>query len=94
MTYLFTVEDTFQIENRGLIVGPGIPRNSNIPAIPKGARIQLQKPDGSIIDTHVHEIRMIRYMPDTPPEKRTTPIGLSKDFLKEDIPAGTEVFLI
>lgn len=93
MTYLFSVEDRFSIDGRGTVLAPGIPRDRDLPIVRDGARIQLRKPDLTVIDTFLR-IEMIRYLPDVPPEKRTTPILLPKDIHKFDIPIGTEVYLV
>jgi hypothetical protein len=93
MTYLFSVEDRFAIEGRGVVLAPGIPRDLNLPGIRDGARIQLRKPDLTVVDTFIRSIEMIRYRPEVPPEKRTIPILLPKRFHKFDVPIGTEVFL-
>ena len=39
-------------------------------------------------------IEIIRYRPDVPPEKRTTPILLPKELHKFDIPIGTGVYFV
>ncbi|MBK1854755.1 hypothetical protein JO972_07280 [Verrucomicrobiaceae bacterium 5K15] len=92
MTYLFTVEDTFQIDDRGLILGRGLPRQSTI-EIAKSSPLILRRPDLSTIEATVLEIAMIRYQPDVKPEDKTTPIMINKGFTKTDVPIGTEVFL-
>ena len=94
MTYLFSVEDRFSIEGRGTVLAPGIPRGRDFPAVRDGAKIQLRKPDLTVVDTYIKAIEMIRYRPDVPPEKRTTPILLPRDLHKFDIPIGTEVYLV
>ena len=93
MTYLFSVEDRFSIEGRGVILVPGIPRDPGLPVVRDGARIQLRKPDLTVVDTFIRSLEMIRYRPELPPDKRTIPILLPKDFHKFDVPIGTEVFL-
>ena len=93
MTYLFSVEDRFSIEGRGVILVPGIPRDPTLPIVRDGARIQLRKPDMTVIDTYIRSIEMIRHRPEVPPNKRTIPILLPKDFHKFDVPIGTKVFL-
>jgi len=94
MTYLFSVEDRFSIRGRGTVLAPGIPRNLNLPTIRDGAKIQLRKPDLTIVYTFIKAIEMIRYRPEVPPEKRTIPILLPKDIHKFDVPIGTEVYLV
>jgi len=93
MTYLFSVEDRYAIEGRGVILVPGIPRDPNLPVVRDGAKIQLRRPDLTVVDTFIRSLEMIRYRPELPPDKRTVPILLPKDFHKSDVPIGTEVFL-
>ncbi len=92
MDYLFTVDDTFQIEDRGLILGHGLPQTSEITLF-RGNYLILRRPDLSIVKAILAEIPMIRYRPDVAPEDRTTPIMLNKGISKSDVPIGTEVFL-
>ena len=94
MTFLFSVEDRFTIEKRGIILAPGIPRNVDLPNIRDGAKIQLRKPDLTIVDTFIETIEMIRFRPEVPPEKRTIPILLPENIHKFDVPIGTEVYLL
>ena len=92
MDYLFTVDDTFQIEDRGIILGYGLPVTSDVTII-RGNSLILRRPDLSTVKATLAEIPMIRYRPDVAPEDRTTPIMLNKDISKSDVPIGTEVFL-
>jgi len=93
MTYLFTVKDTFQIEGKGLILAHGLPGSSTI-QVTKGDALLLRKPDLTTLDTNIKEIAMIRYLPDVKPEDKATPIMINKGITKDEIPIGTEVFLI
>ncbi len=94
MIFLFSVEDRFSIEGRGIVLAPGIRRNQDLPIVRDGAKIRLRKPDLTIVDTFIKAIEMIRYRPEVPPEKRTVPILLPKDFHKFDVPIGTDVYLV
>lgn len=53
MTYLFSVEDRFSIEGRGTVLAPGIPRGRDIPTVRDGAKIQLRKPDLTVVNTFI-----------------------------------------
>jgi hypothetical protein len=90
--HLFTVADRFQIEERGCVLVPGLPTEPGSPNVPRGARIRLRRPDGSETDTIIKEMEMISYR--KRPEKICIPILLPKDITKEDVPVGTEVFLL
>ena len=92
MQHLFTVADRFQIEGRGCVLVPGLPTEPGSPDVVRGALIRLRRPDGREIDTCIKEIEMISYR--KRPEKICIPILLPKDVTKEDVPVGTEVFLI
>ena len=93
MTYLFTVEDMFQLDKRGLVLAYGIPHSSTT-TVTKGDSLLLRKPDQTTLDTHLLDIPMIRYRPDVKAEDKATPIMIGKGITKEDIPLGTEVFLL
>ena len=74
------------------MLAPGVPTEPGVPDVSRGDRIRLRKPNGKEIDTFIKEIEMICYR--KRPEKICIPILLPKDFTKDDIPVGTEVFLL
>ena len=78
MEYLFTVRDTFTIPDRGLILGRGILNKS----FKREDKIKLILPNKAVIETKITGI-----IP------RFGDILIDKDFQKEDIPIGTEVWL-
>jgi hypothetical protein len=92
VVHLFTVADRFQIEERGCVLIPGLPTEAGSPKVQQGARILLRTPDGLEIQTLVEAIEFIRYAKQ--PEKICDPILLPKDLTKDQVPVGTEVFLI
>ena len=83
---LFTVRDTFRLENRGLILAADVkPEQAGVRM---GDSIELRRPDGSSLVTVVIGIeRAIPYDPD-----RTLAVLLPGDILKADVPIGTEVW--
>lgn len=44
--------------------------------------------------TIIEAVELIRFRPEVPSEKRSTPILLPKDFHLLDIPIATEVYLL
>jgi hypothetical protein len=79
MEYLFTVENTFMVTGRGLILTAGL-RNK---IIQTGNRIKLILPDKSEIET---KIRGIDFW-------ENFSILIGEDLQKKDVPIGTEVWL-
>lgn len=92
MIALFTVEDRFQIRGRGCVLVPGLSTETGSPVVRVGDAIQLRTPDGRVIDTHIRGVEMINYR--RKPERITAPILLPPNLSAEDVPVGTEVFLV
>jgi len=92
MTHLFTVAECFHITGRGCVLVPGLSTEPGAPAIGRNSRIRLRTPSGVEIDSFIKEIEMITYR--KRPEKITVPVLLPNDISKEQVPAGTEVFLL
>ena len=90
--FLFTITDRFGIEDRGVVVVPGIPWTVGTPTVRKGDPLILRTPLGEIIKTELRDIEMISYRPDAK-RLEATPILLPKNLHKFDIPIGTEVYL-
>ena len=84
--YLYTVTDIFQLTGPFLIPTPGIP--DNVAGIRKGTRLQLRRPDGSVISTSIYCFFMSSRRD---PTRRI--ISLPRDLTKQDVPLGTEVWL-
>jgi len=78
-TYLFTVEATFMITGRGLVLYPGFGDN---PAR-TGSKIKLIRPDQSIIETQIKGVSF----------SGNHDILVEGKIKKEDVPIGTEVWL-
>lgn len=84
---LFTVEDTFAIRERGLVLAPGI--------IPEGEErfrvgdpITLLRPDGSSIEAKIGGLELLD------PNRRRDVVIMLKGMTKSDVPIGTEVWSV
>jgi hypothetical protein len=83
---LFTVRETFRLENRGLILAAEVKREES--GVRAGDAIKLRRPDGSSLVVVVAGIeRAIPYDPD-----RTLAVLVRGDLTKADVPVGTEVW--
>ena len=91
-TLLFVVEDAFQISGWGCVLVPGPSAEAGGRALRVGDPIRLVKPDGQTVDTFVRGIEMIHRRPSA--EVITAPILLPKEITKDQVPAGTRVWLI
>ena len=90
MRFLYTVQDVFEITGRGCVLTPGISETTP-PDINIRARdpIQLRRPDGSILRTHIHGVVML----DRSDRSWCAPVSLPPEFKKADVPIGTEIWL-
>ncbi len=94
-TFLFTVVEAFALSGRpGPVLVPGFLQSANFPTMRIGAQIRLVTPGGESIETLIAGFEKISYGRRPPPDKICTPITLPPSISKEQIPAGTEVFLI
>ena len=82
-----TVETAIEIKGRGCVLCPGLLKSQN-PAVKIGEHLHLQGPDGTMIDTTVAGIEMIRST-----ERTGLPILLPREIHKIEIPVGTLVFV-
>ena len=83
---LFTVEDTFLIEGYGLALAPGIVPEGD-ENFQSGDPIELRVPSGDITRTHIASLPL-----PTPNPRHQIVVMLPKEFGKEDVPIGTEVW--
>jgi len=90
MRFLCRVKDVFEIDGRGCVLTPGI-SEATPPDIRIRVRdpIQLRRPDGSIVRTHIHAVEIL----DGPGRRSCVPVLLPPEFAKADIPIGTEIWL-
>ncbi|HYV93168.1 MAG TPA: hypothetical protein VE978_15440 [Chitinophagales bacterium] len=79
--FLFKVEGTFIIPQRGLVLFPGA--CDKIEFAKPGSKIKLLRPDQSTIETTIMAIEF----------GGNHAILIGKEIKKEDVPAGTEVLL-
>ena len=85
-TFLFEVEDVFQLEGRGCSIIPGIPLDSDA-RVKIGDTLRLEFPDGREIETHVAGIEMIHA-----PRPHPFPLLLPSCISNSEVPIGTKVF--
>ncbi len=87
--YLFRVADSFEIQDRGCVLLPGIPRELAL-SYRKG-RLRLHHPDGTEREVFFDlELALISGKEGT----REEPMCLARDVSKADVPLGTEVWFI
>lgn len=86
-TKLLTVEDTFLIEGRGVVVTPAIP----VPDYsgPQSVSATLRKPDGA--ETVVQAQLQIPMV--SPPPQVYSYLCLLVGLTKQDVPIGTEIWI-
>ena len=90
MTLLFKVEDVFDISERGCVIAPVVPPGADSKIRAKD-QIQLRTPNGRVHDTHIASIEWLK--PQDGGACRIA-IMLPRDLVKQDVPAGTEVWLL
>ncbi len=85
---LLTVEDVFAIAGRGTVV---VPHLAPDPAWPAAVRLELRRPDGTVVFTtgHVRLEHLLR----RPPGKSQHVWTLCLDEPKSLVPPGTEVWI-
>ena len=94
-TFLFTVADAFVLSGRlGPVLVPGFLEKSNHPTMRIGAQIRLATPSGESIETLIAGFERISYGRRPPRDKVCIPIALPSTISKDQVPAGTDVFLI
>jgi hypothetical protein len=86
---LFKVEDVFDITGRGCVLAPVVPDGLDF-KIRAEDRIQLRTPFGRLFDTHIASIELLK-MRNGPCRMA---IMLPRDFTKNDVPVGTEIWHI
>ena len=84
---LMTVEDSFQIAGRGLVVVPG-PLTEEF-AGPASLNVDLCRPDGST----VHALLLIQHQFQTPPSPERRWACVFATLSKQDVPVGTEIWV-
>ena len=90
MPLLLKVEDVFDISGRGCVIAPVVPSGADFKIRAKD-QIQLRTPDGRVLDTHIASIELLK--PQDGSACRMA-IMLPRDLVKQDVPIGTEVWLL
>ena len=89
MRLLFKVEDVFYISGRGCVIVPAIPEGLGF--IRAKNQIELRTPDGRVLQTHIASIELAKPQDGSPCRMV---IMLPPDIAKQDVPTGTEVWLL
>jgi hypothetical protein len=84
--FLFKIRETFELENKGLIVEADIKFKDS--GLKTGDEIELRPPDGQPLITYVKGIAM--FNPSNP--ERLLSFSLTGNLSKKDVPTGTEVW--
>ena len=89
MKLLCKVEDTFYISGRGCVIVPAIPEGLDFRIRAKD-QIELRTPEGRVLQTHIASVELAK--------RQNAPcrmaIMLAADIAKQDVPTGTEVWLL
>jgi hypothetical protein len=90
MRFILKVEEVFDIPGRGLTLAPKMPGHLNVDVRPKD-RIQLRTPNGRLLDTYIASFSLGKPRGGGP---SIGTIELPFDIRREDVPIGTEVWLL
>ena len=90
MKLLLKVEDVFDICGRGCVMVPAIPEGLDFRVRAKD-QIELRTPDQRVFQTHIASIELAKPKDGSPCRMV---IMLPRDFVKQDIPIGTEVWIL
>jgi hypothetical protein len=86
---LLTVEDTFLIQERGLVLAPGLVPVGN-ERFRVGDPILLKRPDGRRFPSRIGALEFIKYASPHPCDV----VIMLRDLGKGDVPIGTEVWTV
>jgi GTPase len=89
MTFLFKIEQAFEISGRGCVIVPTIVDGHDFKIRPQDT-IQLRTPEGHIRDTHIVSVEFLKQ------EVGMCRMGilLPTDVAKAEVPTGTDVWLM
>jgi hypothetical protein len=90
MRLILKVEDVFDIAGRGLTLAPAIPHHLGFAIHPKD-RIQLRTPNGRILNTHIASFSFGKPVGGG---RTIVAIELPSEMRREDVPIGTEVWVL
>ena len=86
--FLAKVEETFEIRTRGCVIVPATPASDfRLRALDP---VQLRTPDGHALDTHIASVELLS----GPQVKGRMALLLPEGVTKQDVPIGTEIWLI
>jgi len=91
-TPLFVVEQSFQLAGRGCVLAPGPSIEPGATPVRVGDKIQLLLPSGARMETHIGGLEMIKRI--VRPAVLTAAVLLPPDISKDQVPVGTQVFLL
>ena len=88
MTFLFKIEEVFEIHGRGCVIVPVIAEQADFKIRPRDA-VQLRTPDGRILNTHIGSVELLK------PEvgRCKMAILLPTDIQKQEVPNESEMAL-
>jgi len=88
MTFLFTIEEVFEVSGRGCVIVPAIVEGADFKIRPRDA-IQLRTPEGRTLSTHIGSVEFLT------PAVGACRMGilLPSDVLIQDVPKGSDVWL-
>jgi hypothetical protein len=89
MDFLFEIEDVFEIKGYRNIIVPGIPYSYPVP-IGIGAKIVIETPNGQLIETTIAGFEMIN----RGRKMEHAPFSIPKGIEKNQLPAGSKVYLV
>jgi len=89
MTFLFKIEEVFEIPGRGCVIVPVISEQADFKIRPRVA-VQLRTPDGRTLNTHIGSVELLK------PEmgRCRMAILLPTDIQKQEIAKESEVWLM
>jgi hypothetical protein len=86
---LIVVSDIFEFQDGTLHFSPAVPiPTADRVHLREGDRLELRRPDGSIVKTTLHGIDRLS------PSNGMVGLGLGKPLTKMDIPVGTEIWKV
>lgn len=89
MSFLFRIEEVFDVPGRGCVIVPVISDGQDF-KIRAADLIQLRAPDGRVFDTHIASIELLKQQHGN----CRMAVMLPRDLAKRDIPIGTEVWFL
>ena len=89
MTFLFRIEQVFEISGRGCVIVPALVEGADFKVRPQD-EIQLRTPEGHMLNTRIGSVEFLKRQEGM----CRLAILLPPDVAKQDVPAGTDVWLI